>query len=128
MTQRSRKEISLLILRSAESGATKTTLMYETYLSYDALKEYLRLLVGEGLLQYLAGELKFKTTAKGLDYLSKENRASVCNHQCKKCGVVYHCGEDKCHDAFQHGPCQQCLKMLSYQSPTIISWETAARY
>jgi predicted transcriptional regulator len=43
MTQRSREEITSLILQSADNGATQTTLMYETYLSHDALRGYLAL-------------------------------------------------------------------------------------
>lgn len=123
MTQRSRAEIISLILQSAEKGATKTILMYETYLSHDALKEHLSLLLENCLLEYLTGEMQFKTTAKGLQYLSRqaEEAKECCSHQCKKCGVLYSCGYSKCNDSFHHGPCQQCLKMFSYQSYPIVS-------
>ena len=65
MERRSRTEILSLILQSADSGATQTILMYETYLSHDSLKGYLTSLLKEGLLEYLHGEMKFKTTEAG---------------------------------------------------------------
>jgi predicted transcriptional regulator len=43
--------------------------MYKAYLSYAQLKEYLSVLVENGLLEYQEGELKYKTTDKGLRFM-----------------------------------------------------------
>jgi predicted transcriptional regulator len=43
--------------------------MYKAYLSYAQLKEYLSVLVENGLLGHQEGELKYKTTAKGLRFM-----------------------------------------------------------
>ena len=113
MTQRSSEEVTSLILRSAKIGATQTTLMYETYLSHNALKEYLTLLREKGLLEYLDGEMKFKTTTKGLVYLSSDSGIGEgCSHQCKKCGVLYDCEQTNCEDPFQHAVCHRCLQFF----------------
>ena len=57
------------ILEAANGGATKTRIMYKAYLSYAQLKEYLSILIGNGLLEYEEGELKYKTTEKGLHFM-----------------------------------------------------------
>src|ERR1700737_3575130 len=44
MKHRSSTEIMDLMLRSIGSGSSKTRIMYAAYLSYDQLKEYLRIL------------------------------------------------------------------------------------
>ena len=43
--------------------------MYKAYLSYAQLKEYLSVLVENELLEYQEGELKYKTTDKGLRFM-----------------------------------------------------------
>lgn len=43
--------------------------MYKAYISYAQLKEYLSVLVENGLLDYQEGELKYKTTDKGLRFM-----------------------------------------------------------
>jgi predicted transcriptional regulator len=42
--------------------------MYKAYLSYAQLKEYLSVLMENGLLEY-EGEHKYKTTEKGLKFI-----------------------------------------------------------
>jgi len=118
LVQRSKEEVISLILQSAKMGATQTILMYETYLSHDALKEYLSLLLEQGFLENVAGEMKFKTTSVGLEYLLSRSGPSNshCGHQCKKCGVLYYCEETmKCLNPFYHGICQGCVKVFSYE-------------
>jgi len=66
MKYRSRTDIVATILEAANGGSTKTKLMYKAYLSYAQLKEYLSILIENGLLEYGEGELKYKTTEKGL--------------------------------------------------------------
>ena len=120
MTQRSREEIISLILQSAEKGATQTTLMYETYLSHGALREYLILLLKKDQLQYLDGEMKFKTTSKGLMFLSSHTRVGdqSCSHQCKKCGVLYYCEQQNCQNPFHHAVCHRCLQFFNNRKVT----------
>jgi predicted transcriptional regulator len=114
MAQRRREEIISLLLQSAENGATQTTLMYESYLSHDALKGYLALLLEKGLLEYLAGEMKFKTTASGLVLLTSKigSGDKACNHQCKKCGGLYYCKEAACANPFHYAACQNCMEFF----------------
>ena len=69
MKHRSRTEIVGNILESANGGATKTKIMYNTFLSYNQLKEYLSVLIENNLIEYLEGTRTFKTTEKGLNYL-----------------------------------------------------------
>lgn len=57
------------ILDAANGGATKTRIMYKAYLSYAQLKEYLSVLTENGLLDYEEGELKYKTTEKGIRFM-----------------------------------------------------------
>ena len=44
--------------------------MFETYLSFYVAKEYLLLLLGNGLVEYQRGERTFKTTEKGIHFLN----------------------------------------------------------
>ena len=69
MKYRSRTDIVSQILEAANGGATKTKIMYKAYLSYAQLKEYLSILMENGLLEYEEGELKYKTTEKGLRFM-----------------------------------------------------------
>lgn len=116
MERRSRTEILSLILQSADNGATRTILMYETYLSHDALKGYLISLLKEGLLEYRQGEMKFKTTEAGLKYLSSWTGTRGCGHQCQKCGILYRCDCSRCDSPFQHGLCLRCAKVISCET------------
>lgn len=109
-----RKEDSVaLILRSAIQGMTRPRLMYDTYLPYEVLNEYLSCLISEGLLEYRRGEMKFKTTPAGRQFLSAARVELECAHQCKKCGVVYGCQIGGCNALFQGGTCKQCSKFVT---------------
>jgi predicted transcriptional regulator len=69
---RSRTEIMHDILQSARSdgnGAGKTKIMYNAFVSYNQVKEYLTILIDNGLLQYDLGTQKFRITEKGLNFL-----------------------------------------------------------
>ena len=76
MKYRSRTEIVSMILESATGGATKTKIMYNAYLSYNQLKEYLSVLVENNLLEYVEGTRRFKTSEKGLNFLKMHNDIS----------------------------------------------------
>jgi predicted transcriptional regulator len=69
MKYRSRTDIVAQMLEAANGGATKTKIMYVSYLSYAQLKEYLSLMLENGLMEYVEGERKYKTTAKGIQFL-----------------------------------------------------------
>jgi len=74
MKYRSRTEIVGCILDAANGrGATKTKIMFKSFLSYVQLKEYLSILMENNLLEYLDGTRTFKTTEKGLNYLRMNN-------------------------------------------------------
>jgi predicted transcriptional regulator len=74
MKYRSRTDIVSQILEAANSGATKTRIMYEAFLSYSQLTGYLGLLLTNGLLDYQEGEAKFRTTSKGVKFLEISNQ------------------------------------------------------
>ena len=69
MKYRSRTDIVSQILETANGGATKTKIMYNAYLSYAQLKEYLSVLVENNLLEFQKGKQTYKTTSEGLGFL-----------------------------------------------------------
>jgi predicted transcriptional regulator len=69
MKYRSRTEITAMILDTANKETTKIKIMYNAYLSYNQLKEYLSILIENNLLEYFEGARTFKTTEKGLNFL-----------------------------------------------------------
>ena len=69
MKYRSRAEITAEILQSAAAGATKTRLMYKSFLSYAQIKEYLRFLMENGFLKYEEGTQLYKITPRGRQFL-----------------------------------------------------------
>ena len=73
MKYRSRTEIVAMILEATYRGASKTKIMYNAYLSYNQLKEYLSILIENNLLEYLEGTQTYRTTEKGLNYLKMHN-------------------------------------------------------
>jgi predicted transcriptional regulator len=74
MKYRSRSDIVGLLLDAANGGgATKTKLMYKAYLSFNQLREYLTLLVENGLIEYQEGMRTYRTTEKGIRLLQIQN-------------------------------------------------------
>ena len=69
MNYRGRTDIVSQILEAANGGATKTKIMYKSYLSHAQLKEYLSVLVENGLLEFEKGTQAYKTTSKGIQFL-----------------------------------------------------------
>jgi predicted transcriptional regulator len=64
-----------MILDAANGGATKTKIMYKSFLSYAQLKEYLTMLIENGTLEYEDGLLNiYRTTEKGLRLLKIYNQ------------------------------------------------------
>jgi predicted transcriptional regulator len=75
MKYRDRNEIIAQILESANGNRVRLTkIMYDVYLSHTLTKEYVRLLIEKGLIEYLDGERTFKTTDKGMNFLRIHNR------------------------------------------------------
>ena len=74
MKYRGRTEILGNILDAANGGATKTKIMYQAFLSYGQLKEYLFVLIENNLIEYLDAVHKLKTTEKGLNFLKMHNQ------------------------------------------------------
>jgi predicted transcriptional regulator len=75
MKYRSRSDIVGLLLDAANGGgATKTKLMYKAYLSFNQLREYLALLVENGLIEYEEGMRTYRTTEKGMRLLQIQNK------------------------------------------------------
>jgi predicted transcriptional regulator len=74
---RSRVEIIGQVLESAKGdGATKTKIIYNAFLSYAQLKEYLTILTESKLVSYDGQTHTFKTTEKGLRFLNFYNEIS----------------------------------------------------
>jgi predicted transcriptional regulator len=69
MKYRSRTEITAMILDTATGETTKTKIMYNAYLSYNQLKEFLSILIENSLLEYIEGTRTFRTTEKELNFL-----------------------------------------------------------
>lgn len=69
MKYRSRADIVADMLRVAQEGAIKTKIMYQGFLSFPQLKEYLELLKDSGLLEYSREEGKYHTIEKGRRFL-----------------------------------------------------------
>ena len=70
MKYRSRTEIVGLILEATNGGgATKTKIMYKAFLSFAQLREYLKTLQDNGLIEYEAGMQTYRTTEKGMRLL-----------------------------------------------------------
>jgi predicted transcriptional regulator len=49
------------------------------YLSHGLTKEYVRLLIEKGLIEYLDGERTFKTTDKGMNFMRINNKVQGLN-------------------------------------------------
>lgn len=69
MKYRSRTDIVSQILEAANGGVTKTKIMYAAYLSYAQLKEYLSVLLENGMIEHQPERNLYKTTPKGMQYL-----------------------------------------------------------
>lgn len=67
MRHRTRSEIAYAILSIAkqQQGVTKMQLMFLAYITYDQVKEYLMLLVGNGLLERDLDSDRYQATVKG---------------------------------------------------------------
>lgn len=77
MKYRSRTEIISEILGLVKGdGLSKTKIMYGAYLSFTQLKEYLNVLLYNGMLSYNKGTNKYRITEKGRDFLRAHDDVS----------------------------------------------------
>ncbi|MDP9286931.1 MAG: winged helix-turn-helix domain-containing protein [Thermoproteota archaeon] len=74
MKYRSRTDIAALILEAANGGAAKTKIMYRAFLSYAQLKEYLAVLLENGLIEYSKAERIYRITQKGTLFVQLYNQ------------------------------------------------------
>ena len=68
--KRSKEEIIASILDSARKGASKTRIMYGSFLSFNQLQKYLDYTLQARLVD-LSYSGKYVTTSKGLEYLKR---------------------------------------------------------
>ena len=88
MKYRDRNEIIAQILETANGNRMRLTkLMYDVFLSHTLTKEYVRLLIEKGLIEYLDGERTFKTTDKGMAFLGIHNRVQELSPLLRNCRV-----------------------------------------
>ena len=75
MKYRSRNEIVADILSSAKNveGVTKTKIMYEAFLSFAQLKDYMSMLLENGMLEQTSSS-KYRITDKGVRMLETYDR------------------------------------------------------
>ena len=73
MKYRSRTDIIFSMLEAATNGATKTKIMYSSYLSSHTLRVYLDFVISNGLLAYDSTKQRYSTTEKGLRLLELYN-------------------------------------------------------
>ena len=79
MKTRSPDQTIASILHSALDGATKTKIMYMSFITYEQSNEYLSLLVEKGLIEYKEGERLYRTTEKGVNFLHRSEKATEFN-------------------------------------------------
>jgi len=63
----------ILAIAREIDGVTKTRIMYKSYLSFNQLKEYLKLLLDNGLLEHIPENNTYRTTEKGVKMLEVNN-------------------------------------------------------
>jgi predicted transcriptional regulator len=73
MKNRGRTELASNILEAANGGATKTKIMYKAFLSYAQLKEYLAILIQNGLMTHDVEGI-YRTTSKGIRFLESSRQ------------------------------------------------------
>ena len=81
MKYKSRSEIIGLLLNVANGEEYKTKLMYSAFISFIQLREYLSLLVENGLIEYEEGKHTYRTTEKGIRFLQLQNKTDEALHQ-----------------------------------------------
>jgi UDP-N-acetyl-D-mannosaminuronate dehydrogenase/predicted transcriptional regulator len=78
---RSRDEVIGRVLEAAREGSSRINIMYKSFVSFDKLQELLDRLITDGLLEQEKGELGYRTTQKGLDFMNKLNCSDANNNE-----------------------------------------------
>jgi predicted transcriptional regulator len=71
---RSRADICTDILKIADKSVSKTRIMYGAYLSFVQLKEYLKMLVDNGMLSFDEKSMLYRTTDVGRTFIRTYER------------------------------------------------------
>jgi predicted transcriptional regulator len=71
---RSRADNTTEILKIADKGVSKTRIMYGAYLSFAQLKEYLKVLVDNGMLSFDEKTTTYRTTDVGRNFIKTYER------------------------------------------------------
>ena len=72
MRYRTKDEVDALILVAANKPQMRIIrIMYETYLSHEGVKTILELLIEKDLIEYHKGDMTYKTTKNGQEFLGK---------------------------------------------------------
>jgi len=98
---RSRDEVIGQVLEAARERSSKINIMYKSFVSFDKLEEILERLIADQLLEQEKGEMTYRTTQKGLDFLNKLN-----------------CCESKENLIFGNNPNDNCGNRIIEQRPT----------
>ncbi len=69
--RKSKKDISVAILKITKSGANKTRIVYKTNLDFVLADKYLDFLQHNGLVEAKYDSTYYQITEKGTDYLNK---------------------------------------------------------
>ncbi|HEU4822149.1 MAG TPA: winged helix-turn-helix domain-containing protein, partial [Nitrososphaeraceae archaeon] len=85
---RSRDEVIGRILEAAREGSSRTNIMYKSFVSFDKLQELLDRLIADELLEQEKGELVYRTTQKGLDFMNKLNCCDANNDEAYRDGDI----------------------------------------
>ena len=64
-----------------QRSVLKTKLMYRALISFNQSREYLSLLVENGLIEYEEGNHTYRTTEKGIRLLQLQNKTDEALHQ-----------------------------------------------
>src|SRR5919205_3349672 len=81
MPTRTRDEVIGQILEAAREGSLRTNIMYKSFVSFDKLQGLLDRLIADELLEQEKGELVYRTTQKGLDFMNKLNCCDANNDE-----------------------------------------------
>ena len=66
---RTKTDVLAQILQVADGSVPNTKIIYTLFLTYEQLKEYLSILIQNGLVEYREVTQTYKTTEKGLKFL-----------------------------------------------------------
>ena len=69
--KRKTEEIIASILEAARHGATKTRIMYVSFLSFSLLEKYINYTLENGLIGLESEDKKYLTTHKGFEFLKR---------------------------------------------------------